>query len=251
MADLDTETIDVNALYNTRYFREGEYADYLRDRSLFAKLFQDRLRVVREFKKGGDLIEIGCAYGFFLAVASQYYRTIGFDIAQEPVRYAREKLGVDARCEDFASAFVQPESADVVTMWDTIEHLLRPDTTIKKAAFALRPSGLLFVTTGDIDSVLARMQREKWRIVRPPMHLHYFNRRTIATLLKKAGLRVVDTRYVGVRASVRQILYSLLVRGRCRPSRTYALLAASALADFSFVLNTYEVLLVVGQKSPV
>jgi len=249
MADLDIQSLDVSAIYDDTYFKGGEYVDYVRDRQVFEKQFQDRLSIVRRFKERGDLIEIGSAYGFFLAAARAYYRVQGFDIAEGPIRYAREKLGVDARCEDFASAPIQSETADIVTMWDTIEHLPRPDLTVKKVAWVLRPNGFLFLTTGDISSTLARIQREKWRLIHPPTHLHYFNRQTIARLLDRAGIKVVETRYVGVRRSLRQILHSLLVHGKPQPSRLYCLIAGSPLADFSFVLNTYDIMLVVGQKS--
>ena len=175
----------------------------------------------------------------------------GFDVAEEPVAYARECLGVEARCQDALDVSLEAESADVVVMWDTIEHLPRPDLVVDKVVQALRPAGFLFLTTGDIGSVLARLRRERWRLVHPPTHLHYFSRETIARLLEGRGLQPVEMRYVGTRRSLRQIAHSLLVPGKERPSRVYRLLSASRLADLSFVLNTYDILLVVAQKAGV
>jgi hypothetical protein len=40
-----------------------------------------------------------------------------------------------------------------------------------------------------------------------------------------------------------------LALGKQRPSRLYNFIAASSLADMSFVLNTYDIMLVVAQKS--
>jgi SAM-dependent methyltransferase len=200
------------------------------------------------FQPGDALLEIGRAYGFFLALARRHYRACGFDIAPGPVAYARGELGVDARCEDFLEAPLGAASADAAAMWDTIEHLPRPDLTVAKVGRVLKPGGFLRLTTGDVGSLVARVRREKWRLFHPPTHLHYFSRSTIARLLATAGLRVVRTRHVGVRRSVRQVTYSLLALGRGRPSRLYDRIAASAVGGLSFVLNTYDIMLVVGQK---
>jgi SAM-dependent methyltransferase len=240
---------DPKAVYAEDYFRGSEYADYLRDRPLFDRQFHDRLRAMKRYQSSGDLIEIGCAYGFFLAVAQKEYSVIGFDIAGGPVAYAREHLGVDARCEDFLSASLEPETVDVVVMWDTIEHLPRPDLTLQKVARVLRPGGFLLLTTGDIGSVLAAVRRGKWRLIHPPTHLHYFSRRTIARLLSSVGLRPVETTYVGVRRSLRQIAHSLLLSGSRRPCQLYRLIAESRLGDFSLVLNTFDIMLVVADKT--
>ncbi len=249
VADLDAESLNFKEIYNDGYFFGDEYADYVRDRRVFEQQFQDRLREVQRFQPSGDLIEIGCAYGFFLTVAQQSYRARGFDIAEGPVAHAREHLGVDACCADFVEAALEPESVDVVVMWDTIEHLPRPDLTIDKAVRVLRPGGFLVLTTGDIGSLMARVRREKWRLIHPPTHIHYFSRRTMRGMLERVGLRVVETRYVGTRRSVRQIAYSLLALGKQHGSWLYRIMADSAIGDFSFVLNTYDIMLVVGQKT--
>lgn len=249
MTDIDIQSLNMREIYGDSYFCGDEYADYMRDRPMFTKQFRRCLQEVKRFQPGGELVEIGCAYGFFLSVAQQDYRVHGFDIAEGPVAYARVALGVDAHCADFLEALLEPASVDVVVMWDTIEHLPRPDLTIGKVGQVLRPGGFLFLTTGDIGSNLARLRREKWRLFHPPTHLHYFSRVTIARLLETAGLQVVKTTYVGVRRSVRQVAYSLLVLGKRRPSRFYSIIADSRIGDLSFVLNTYDIMLVVGQKA--
>jgi 2-polyprenyl-3-methyl-5-hydroxy-6-metoxy-1,4-benzoquinol methylase len=248
VADMDVQNINLREIYSDEYFSGAEYVDYLRDHPTFEKQFRVRLHEMKRFRPGGELLEIGCAYGFFLALAQQNYRAYGFDIAQGPVTYAKRELGVDARCEDFLDVPLEAASVDVVAMWDTIEHLPRPDLTIGKVGRVLKPGGFLFLTTGDIGSVIARVKREKWRLFHPPTHLHYFNRSTIARLLGTAGLQVVKIRYVGVRRSVRQVAYSVLVLGKQRSSWLYDRIADSVIGDFSFVLNTYDIMLVVGQK---
>jgi 2-polyprenyl-3-methyl-5-hydroxy-6-metoxy-1,4-benzoquinol methylase len=248
MADLDITSLEMKKIYDKNYFHGDEYCNYLSDRKVFERQFQSRLSYIEKFKPGGKLIEIGCAYGFFLAVAQRSYQVLGFDIAEEPTRYARDMLGLDARCEDFLDAKIEHLSVDVITMWDVIEHLPRPDLVVDKAAEVLKAGGFLFVTTGDIGSLIPRIRKERWRLIHPPTHIHYFNKSTITNMLEEAGLKIVNIRYVGSRRSIRQVAFSLFALGRDKPLSIYSIIVDSILGDFSFVLNTYDIMLVVAQK---
>jgi len=248
MADIDTKKLETKKLYNNKYFFGEEYCDYLRDRKVFDEQFKSRLSDIEKFQPEGKLIEIGCAYGFFLAAAKESYHVLGFDIAEEPTRYARDILGMDARCQDFLDAQIEIQSTDIIAMWDVIEHLPRPDLVVDKVAKVLKSGGFLFITTGDIGSLIPKIKKEKWRLIHPPTHLHYFNRSTMTHMLEKAGLHIVDVRYVGTRRSIRQVAFSLLALGRDKPSRVYDIIADSTLGDLSFVLNTFDIMLIVAQK---
>jgi SAM-dependent methyltransferase len=220
----------------------------LRDHRVFEQQFRARAKEIKKFRSDGNLIEIGCAYGFFLSIVKKDYQAYGFDIAEGPINYARNILRVDARCEDFLNAAIETNSADIIVMWDVIEHLVRPDLIIKKVAQTLRPGGYLFITTGDSGSILAQVRREKWRLIHPPTHLHYFNFKTISVLLKSYGLKPIEITHVGSRRSIRQISYSLLAHGKKHTPKIYEFIANSAIGDLSFTLNTYDIMLIVGQK---
>ena len=248
MADLNIQDIELKNLYSNKYFAGEEYCDYLHDRKVFDKQFKSRLRDIIKLKSGGKLIEIGCAYGFFLSLAQKQFHVIGYDISEEPVRYARDELGLDARCEDFLDAQIESLSIDVVVMWDVIEHLSRPDLFVDKISEVLKPGGLLFMTTGDIGSFIPRIRKEKWRLIHPPTHIHYFNQDTIAKMLDNAGLGIEKLRHVGPHRSIRQIAFSLLALGKTKQSNIYNIISNSPIGDISFALNTYDIMLVVAKK---
>ena len=46
------------------------------------------------------------------------------------------------RCGDYLNTDLRRQ-VDIVAMWDTIEHLKRPDLFIKKMASDIKPGGLL------------------------------------------------------------------------------------------------------------
>ena len=241
---------DLASLYGTDYFCGDEYADYLGDKAIIQKNMRRWLRLVRKYVPGGFLVEVGSAYGFFLELAQSHFRVLGYDVSEESVRYARDVLRVPARCEDFLSDEDLAEgSVDMVAMWDVIEHLDAPDQFIRRSAEVLRPGGFLFLTTGDIDSWLARRQGRRWRLIHPPTHLQYFSRKTINRLLAREGLEVVRVSYPGYWRSIGQILHGLFVFGNHRQaSMIYRLLRKVFPQRMGVFINTFDIMCVVARK---
>ena len=242
--------VDTRAVYDGDYFTGDEYLDYRADETLFRKTFRGRLRQLLRRKTVGRLLEIGSAYGFFLAPAREHFDVLGFEVNQEAARYARENLGLDVRTDDFLQVDAGRLGGpfDVTVMWDVIEHLERPDLFIARITELSAPGALLTLTTGDIGSRLARLRGRKWRMIHPPTHLHYFDRSTITRLLANHGFDVVDIRAVGVARSIRQTLYSILVLG-LGMRRAYAALSRLIPASAGFTLNTFDIMQVTARKT--
>ncbi|HOW70654.1 MAG TPA: class I SAM-dependent methyltransferase [Phycisphaerae bacterium] len=239
---------EARRLYEGDYFTGGEYLDYLADEGFFKRNFRPRLDAVRRQCPGGRLLEIGAAYGFFMDLAKESFDTVGFEVNPEAVRYARERLGLDVRCDDFLAATTESVGGpiDVAVMWDVIEHLERPDRFLGHIANLSKPGACLFVTTGDIGSLVARIRGRTWRMIHPPSHLHYFSRKTMTRLLQRTGFEVVDVRPVGVARSLRQILYSVLALGLgMKPAYTAATRVVPA--TWGFTLNTYDIMQVTAR----
>jgi SAM-dependent methyltransferase len=242
--------IDARRLYEGDYFTGEEYLDYRADEAFFRKNFRRRLEGILRRRSTGRLLEIGAAYGFFLDLARAHFDVLGFEVNPEAVRHAREGLHLDVRREDFlrTSPGELGGPIDVTVMWDVIEHLERPDLFLEHIAAVSKPGALLYITTGDIGSPLARVRGRKWRLIHPPSHLHYFDRRTLPLLLQRYGFRTLEVKSVGVARSFRQVLYSVLVLGLKAP-RAYGAAKKLIPATWGFTLNTFDIMQVVAEKT--
>lgn len=250
-ANMNLTDEELQNIYRKNYFFGEEYSNYIADKKSIQKNFQRRIEVLQEFidiERHNRLLEIGCAYGFFLELAKRIFKVaIGLDISEDSIRYARNVLGVDAYQSDFLNHDFSGQMFDVVCMWDTIEHIRDPHLYIEKLSFMIPKDGLLALTTGDIDSLMARIQRDRWRMIHPPTHIHYFSRRTISLLLNKYGFEPIQNRYCGFFRSIDNVAYNLFVLRQKRP-KLYKIIQRSGFGRIDFYLNLYDIMFVIARK---
>lgn len=237
------------SLYSGNYFRTGEYWDYPSEKWSLQLNFQRRVRqLLKRVSPGGELLEIGCAYGFFLEVAHPYWRVQGIDITSEGIQFARERLHLEVQCEEFLSLPERPERYDIICLWDTIEHLSHPVRTVEKAARWLKPGGVLALSTGDIESGVARWRGAKWRQIHPPTHLYYFSPKTLTMAFEQAGLRTEAIERPGQFRNFKAIAYKFLSANDSHRSLLYRLVTFGDRLDFPIYLNLFDLMVAFARK---
>jgi cyclopropane fatty-acyl-phospholipid synthase-like methyltransferase len=203
---------DPTVLYGAPYFEGEEYPDYVgQERALRLSMRRHLSQMKKYVRLEGALLEVGCAYGFFLAEAAEHFSpVVGIDVAEQAIAHA-EASGFDARRGDLLQIDLK-RRFDVVCLWDTVEHLARPDAYLERARSLLSPGGRLFLTTGDVASLNARLRGAKWRQIHPPTHLHYFSRDTIRRMLARTGFEVLGIETAAYYHTLFNVLGSLALR---------------------------------------
>lgn len=249
-ADMLLSTAELKRLYSAQYFAGEEYRNYLEERPIIEKHFDARLNKLLQYLPNPDskhLLEIGCAYGFFLTLAKKVFATVeGVDISADAISYARREFQLRVAEIDFLEYFPE-NSINVICMWDTLEHVQSPHAYIKKATSLLGRGGFIAITTGDIDSIVARMRGAQWRQIHPPTHLHYFSKRTLANLLERHGFKIRYAGSDGQYRSLDTIAYGILMI-KHKHSRLYHALKNSGLLRVSLYLNLYDIMYVIAEK---
>jgi SAM-dependent methyltransferase len=204
---LDDE--DLLQLYRNDYFlndsllfREGPiygYQDYLGDRFGIQQDFQSKVMEIGRYVQNGQVLDIGCAYGFFLELMKkQGWETHGVELNHQAVKFAKDELGLNVREGIFEEMEFSRAEYDLVTMFDVVEHLIDPRAALVKVNEILKPDGLLVISTVDINSLVARLLGPKWEdIRRAKTHLWLFSNETMPKMLDLAGFEVINTTSYG------------------------------------------------------
>jgi SAM-dependent methyltransferase len=183
---------DPASIYSEAYFQGGHsdgYADYQHSQDELRREFRRIFAALRAHVSGGSLIEIGCAYGFFLEEARDAFRVFGVEIADH-ARQACLDRGLDVVREVTPEVLADRGPFDAAVMLDVIEHVPDPAAILDQLHTAMRPGAQLVITTGDYGSLLARVMGRRWRLMTPPQHLWFFSPATLGALLAHHGFVV-------------------------------------------------------------
>ena len=194
--------------YTESYYRGGVYADYLRDR---AAIHRNALQILSKLEclvQGRTLLDVGCAAGFFLEAARTRGWTVrGLEVSEYASNYARQELGLAIDTGSITSPPSELPRFDVVTLWDTIEHLDRPDLALSNIHDLLDPGGVLVLSTGDYGSLLRRLAGKKWRLFADPTHKFFFDENTLGRVLTQQGFQIFRVDRIGKWVSLLMILH--------------------------------------------
>jgi SAM-dependent methyltransferase len=184
---------DPDIYYAEPYFSGGHgdgYSDYLGAEPVLRREFAGTVDYLRRFQRDGKLLEIGCAYGFFLQEAARYFEVAGVELAEHAVAHCR-RTGLNVRHGTADAALLQQTGrADAIVLLDVVEHLPQPRETLALCEHYLNPGGVILITTGDFGSLLARLAGVKWRLMTPPQHLWFFTAESMRRLASVLGLVV-------------------------------------------------------------
>ena len=146
----------------------------------------------------GTLLDVGCSAGWFMGVAQDAgWNVIGLDVAAGSVAHARSR-GFDARLATLDEHDLPAATCDVVTMFDSIEHMPSPARALRATHELLRDDGIVVITTPNVDGLLPTLTYQlfarpfgAWDHPGPPAHVYQFGARTLAAALARTGFEVI------------------------------------------------------------
>jgi SAM-dependent methyltransferase len=136
---------------------------------------------------GGDLLEVGCGYGYLLDEARAYVRRrVGTEFSPEAAARASD-TGADV----FEGGLEQlPDQAlfDCALAIQVIEHIYDPVRFMSQLVARVRPGGYVVLATPDIGGSLRKLMGRSWPSFKVPEHVVYYDFRSLERLMGEAGL---------------------------------------------------------------
>jgi 2-polyprenyl-3-methyl-5-hydroxy-6-metoxy-1,4-benzoquinol methylase len=147
------------------------------------------LRWLERGTDGRRLLDVGCGPGTFLLVARQE----GWDVAGiEPAQEAASKaiaLGLNVfqgYVKDYAA--LSPSPFDAIVSFEVLEHVPNPVEVLQGMRALLKPGGMLVLSVPNLDDPYCLKQQIA--LAMPPIHINFFNRRSLGKALQKAGFAI-------------------------------------------------------------
>jgi SAM-dependent methyltransferase len=158
------------------------------------------------------ILDFGCGFGQFLEVC----RLFGLEAAGVDRSSARRS---GAAVPIYPTLDEVPGTFDAITMFEVLEHLDDPLSTLETLRARLNPSGHLIVEVPDTSGVSSIVDRESYYKIHPLDHINAFTPNSLEQIMAKAGFSPIRKEAAFVTTSPTRVLKEL-AKGRLRQVTT-------------------------------
>lgn len=149
-------------------------------------------KIVRRFGSHGQLLDIGCGAGFFLAAMKRLgWSVTGVDVSEWASQFASENFQIDVYNGTMETIDIDGQFK-VVTLFHSLEHMTDPLGALRKINQLVCSGGSVVIKGPNLAGFDRIWHGNKWRGYQPPFHLYHFTSKTYCAMLRKAGF-VIET----------------------------------------------------------
>lgn len=196
---------DLSALYGTFYPRKSINADDVTREA--AKLKRPFAELARWWngtdnqgqygvQAGEAMLDVGCGSGVSLLEAKALGAT-AFGIEADPnVKPIAAALGLSIHFGSLQDMPFPEQRFDLIVMNQVIEHLPDPDLALQALSERLTPNGRMLLVFPNTASLWRHLFGSRWINWHIPYHLHHFDRKSFARMVRHCGLEIVRSRTI-------------------------------------------------------
>jgi glutamate-1-semialdehyde 2,1-aminomutase len=181
--------------YYTSEMKSFENEFFLESFDHRVRLFSPRVDIIHDLKPSGRLLDIGSAIGIFVEALQQKESPLDItccDLSPEACEKLRQRYpDIDVINED-ATNLTDDSGYDIVTMWDTIEHIVDQNKMLQGVWKLLADDGIFVFSTPNTRSFEWMVAQEKHTQILPPGHVNLMNENNIRILLERNGFELTQ-----------------------------------------------------------
>ncbi|UQZ89198.1 hypothetical protein C4J81_08300 [Deltaproteobacteria bacterium Smac51] len=154
--------------------------------------YQYGLDLVSGRLTGRRVLDIGSGPGGFVRLAEeQGWQATALELNQESSKKLAAE-GYQVIVKHLEVTDLPSESYDLICLWEVLEHLPAPRMMLAEARRLLAPGGLFLILVPNVNSLVTRLLHEKSNTFGGHSHLNHFGPESLADLIGRAGLKVVE-----------------------------------------------------------
>ena len=148
-----------------------------------------RLWIRELLPQGSSILDVGCFDGAFLDTLDPTYQRFGVEIHQHACNKAKSR-GVNiiaSRHEDLPEI---SEKFDAVVSFDLIEHVPDPVKLLRALSNAVRPCGMVILSSGNFDAMTWRIMGSRYWYCAIAEHISFISPRWCDLVIPEVGLAI-------------------------------------------------------------
>jgi SAM-dependent methyltransferase len=191
-----TIVTDYEDAYSLDFVDQGNEFMYPHRRTTF----QDLVYRIIKLNTGKKILDIGCGDGHFLYLCGlKGFDCHGVEDSKDLLSYAASKTGAKIVKGLYSREMFPPESFDIITLIQVLEHIPDPVYALETARYHLRENGILII---EVPSIYApHFLLYEWtgikKFVKPPTgvifsHCGYYSPGSMTTITERCGFKKLN-----------------------------------------------------------
>lgn len=142
------------------------------------------------YRKTNRLLDVGCGRGDLLRIAKERdWEAVGTEFSQEAVELCKSN-NLTVLAGKLSEINFPHSYFDVIFLQEVIEHVDEsPEKILNEVLRILRPGGIVYLTTPNLNSLSQRLLGKKWRAFHSE-HRFIFTPKNLKKMLRKSGFYV-------------------------------------------------------------
>lgn len=208
IAGLPTEKLlvgnDETDFYGKQYWLNHQNQDlgfpdiYSRARNDLIERNLHWLKTLLKYKlPPAKVLELGCSHGSFVALAKQTgYDSAGMEMSPWVVEFGKKTFDITVHTGPIENTSLAPQSFDVISLMDVLEHLPDPKATMQHCLNLLKEDGILLIQTPQFqedmvhDDLVAANSRFLEQL-KYDEHLFLFTKDSVAQMFRELGAEYI------------------------------------------------------------
>lgn len=206
---------NLESVYNKSYFindnPKGGYANYFEGMDINRRTFFERVkRINKKAINKNRMLDVGSALGDSLIEARKlgWKDLYGVELSKFAADESK-KRNLKISIGTLHSAKYPSNYFDAVTLQDVIEHVKDPAGEVREIFRILKPGGLIFIVTPDVDGIWSKLLGQLWYHYKPGEHIMYFSQKSLGNILRDSDFKNIETRKTYHIMSIEYILNRL------------------------------------------
>ena len=137
-----------------------------------------------------------------------------------------------------------------ITLFDVFDHFLDPADNLRRCRGMLKPGGLIVIKVHNISCLFAKLAGPGFYAIVPPVHLFYFNRKSLQQILEKNGFTFLKHEFIGHLMRLATVFFRLCKENKASVLyRLYEFFSRRPFKDLKVRKNLHDIITVFAVKN--
>ena len=160
-----------------------------KERKQFIKNNISLIKTIK-FLNINNLIDIGCGAGYLLS-ALKKYKSFGVDNNSLALKQTSKYSKIFNKDLNKKNLNIN-KKFDLVICYHVMEHLKSPENLMNNIIKITKKNGYLIVGTPDFDCLMARIYKNKFRLLHDKTHISLFSLDSMKRFIRDKGFKILD-----------------------------------------------------------